>query len=123
MTCGLREELPDLPRGTGGRTNELLGALRQMTGWHLIVRGLGVGAALLTSLSYVPQVRKALPRNSTGDLSLKTLIALTGGLSVWIAYGLMISDYIVACANMVGALLAGIVLACKIRDGRGKSAE
>jgi MtN3 and saliva related transmembrane protein len=106
-----------------GRTNELLGALRQMTGWHLIVRGLGVGAALLTSFSYVPQVRKALPRGSTGDLSLKTLIALTGGLSVWIAYGLMISDYIVACANMVGALLAGIVLACKIRDGHGKSAE
>jgi MtN3 and saliva related transmembrane protein len=28
-------------------------------------------AALLTSLSYVPQVRKALPRGSTGDLSLR----------------------------------------------------
>ena len=94
-----------------------------MTGWHLIVRGLGVGAALLTSFSYVPQVRKGLPRGSTGDLSLKTLMALTGGLSAWIAYGLMISDYIVACANMVGALLAGIVLACKIRDRRAKSAE
>jgi MtN3 and saliva related transmembrane protein len=95
--------------------------VRQMTGWQLLVHGLGVGAALLTSLSYVPQVRKALPRNSTDDLSLKTLIALTGGLSAWIAYGLIISDYIVACANMVGALLAGIVLACKIRDGRGKA--
>jgi MtN3 and saliva related transmembrane protein len=85
-----------------------------MTDW---VHGLGISAALLTSLSYVPQVRKALPRESTGDLSLKTLIALAGGLIAWIAYGLLISDFIVACANMVGAVLAGIVLACKIRDG------
>jgi MtN3 and saliva related transmembrane protein len=86
-----------------------------MTDW---VHGLGISAALLTSLSYVPQVRNAFPRESTGDLSLKTLIALVGGLIAWIAYGLLISDFIVACANMVGAVLAGIVLACKIRDGQ-----
>jgi uncharacterized protein with PQ loop repeat len=30
------------------------------------------------------------------DLSLKTLIALTAGLMAWIAYGLIISDFIVA---------------------------
>ena len=30
-----------------------------------IMTGLGVTAAALTSLSYVPQVKKAWPRNST----------------------------------------------------------
>lgn len=37
---------------------------------------LGLLAAALTSLSYIPQVRKALPRKSTDDLSLKMLLAL-----------------------------------------------
>ncbi|MCP1762422.1 PQ-loop repeat-containing protein [Bradyrhizobium japonicum] len=34
-------------------------------------------AAFLAALSYVPQVRKAWPRSSTGDLSLFMLGALT----------------------------------------------
>jgi MtN3 and saliva related transmembrane protein len=91
-----------------------------MTDWNFLVHGLGISAALLTSFSYVPQVRKALPRESTGDLSLKTLIALTGGLIAWIVYGLIISDFIVACANMVGGVLSALILACKIRDGNSQ---
>lgn len=74
-------------------------------------------AALLASLSYIPQVRKAWPRNSTGDLSLGMLSALTQGLTLWVAYGLLRADWIVVAANVVGASLAGIVLGCKIRDG------
>jgi uncharacterized protein with PQ loop repeat len=58
-----------------------------MTDWHLLVRGHGSGAAVLTSFSYGPQVRKALLRRSTADLSLNTLVALTAGLIAWIAYG------------------------------------
>ena len=54
--------------------------LLPMTSWHFLVKGLGIGAAVLTSFSCVPQVRKALPQRSTADLSLKTLIALTAGL-------------------------------------------
>jgi MtN3 and saliva related transmembrane protein len=80
---------------------------------------LGLLAAALTSLSYIPQVRKALPRKSTDDLSAKMLLALFAGLSLWIAYGAIIGDLILVAANAVGALLVGIVLACKIRDMRG----
>ena len=74
-------------------------------------------AALLASLSYIPQVRKAWPRNSTADLSLAMLMALTLGLTLWIVYGLLRADWVIVSANTVGALLAGIVLGCKIRDG------
>jgi MtN3 and saliva related transmembrane protein len=77
---------------------------------------LGLLAAALTSLSYIPQVRKALPRHSTGDLSQKMLLALLTGLLLWIAYGVVIGDVIIIAANSVGAALVGIVLACKIRD-------
>ena len=89
-----------------------------MTGWDLLVRGLGIVSAVLTSLSYIPQVRKALPRHSTRDLSLRTLIVLTVGLAGWILYGLIIADPIIAIANTAGAGLAATVLACKVRDTR-----
>jgi len=79
---------------------------------------IGACAAFLTSMSYLPQVQKAWPRGSTSDLSLKMLLALTVGLSLWVAYGLVRTDWIIVAANAVGAALRGSVLAFKIRDLR-----
>jgi MtN3 and saliva related transmembrane protein len=73
-------------------------------------------AALLTSLSYIPQVQKAWPRGSTKDLSVKMLAVLTMGLGVWIGYGILKEDWVIIVANGVGATLSGIVLFCKFRD-------
>jgi len=69
-------------------------------------------------LSYVPQVRKALPCGSTEDLSLKTLGILTTGLVVWIIYGVLKADWVIVAGNGVGAALSATVLACKVRDMR-----
>ena len=73
-----------------------------------LTTGLGLLAAVLTSLSYV----------STHDLSLRTLLVLTTGLVLWCVYGLVRADPVIACANLVGAVLAGTVCACKWRDVR-----
>ena len=73
-------------------------------------------AALLTSLSNIPQVQKAWPRGSTKDLSVKMLAVLTMGLGVWIGYGILKEDWVIIVANGVGATLSGIVLFCKFRD-------
>jgi MtN3 and saliva related transmembrane protein len=80
------------------------------------IQWIGVCAAVLTSLSYIPQVRKAWPRGSTSDLSLKMLLALTAGLALWIVYGFLKSDWVIVAANGVGATLSGSVLIFKIRD-------
>jgi MtN3 and saliva related transmembrane protein len=79
---------------------------------------IGVCAAVLTSLSYVPQVRKAWPRGSTKDLSLHMLLVLTAGLLLWVGYGLLKTDWVIVAANSVGAALSGSVLTFKIRDLR-----
>jgi len=79
---------------------------------------LGLAAAGLTSLSYIPQVRKALPKGATDDLSLKMLLALFFGLALWCIYGLVKGDLVIIIANLVGASLVGIVLFCKVRDER-----
>ena len=83
-----------------------------------LVPWIGVCAAILTSLSYIPQVRKAWPRGSTKDLSLHMLAVLTTGLLLWIAYGLLKSDWVIVAANSVGAALSASVLIFKIRDMR-----
>jgi MtN3 and saliva related transmembrane protein len=79
---------------------------------------LGVLAATFTSLSYLPQVKKAIPRGSTSDLSLKMLVALSTGLSLWVLYGFLKEDWVIMLANMIGATLALIVLGLKFRDSR-----
>lgn len=77
---------------------------------------IGAIAAVLASLSYLPQVRKAWPRGSTGDLSLGMLTALTIGLCLWVLYGALRGDWVIVLANVAGATLAATVLGCKIRD-------
>jgi MtN3 and saliva related transmembrane protein len=77
---------------------------------------LGIIAAALTSLSYIPQAKKALTRGATGDLSLKMLLALITGLILWVIYGLLQGDFVIVLANATGATLVGVVLGCKVRD-------
>jgi MtN3 and saliva related transmembrane protein len=83
-----------------------------------LIPWIGACAAVLTSLSYLPQVRKAWPRGSTSDLSLNMLVVLTTGLTLWIGYGLLKGDTVIVVANSVGAALSATVLAFKIRDLR-----
>jgi MtN3 and saliva related transmembrane protein len=81
-----------------------------------VIQALGIVAATLTSLSYIPQVRKAWPRGSTDDLSLRTLGILATGLSLWIAYGLARSDAVIVVANAVGLVLILCLIGLKWRD-------
>ena len=70
----------------------------------MLITSLGLLAAVLTSLSSIPQVRKARPR---------TLIILAAGLGLWILKG----DWVIVIANSFrGALVA--LLAFKFRDMR-----
>jgi MtN3 and saliva related transmembrane protein len=85
-----------------------------------LVTWIGACAALLTSLAYLPQLKKAWPPGSTSDLSLKMLVVLTVGLVLWIAYGLLRSDGVIVAANSIGAVLSASVLAFKVRDLRSQ---
>ena len=81
-----------------------------------IVPAIGAVAAVLTSLSYILQVRKTCRRQSTHDLSLHMLGSLTLGLTFWATYGYFRGDWVIVIANLVGASLSGGVLAFKVRD-------
>lgn len=79
---------------------------------------IGGAAAVFTTVAYIPQVKKAWPAGSTDDLSLHMLLALDGGLMLWIVYGVFKQDWVIIAANAVSASLVSVVLACKLRDLR-----
>ena len=81
-----------------------------------IVSAVGLVAAALTTLSYIPQVRKAYPRGSTADLSLKMLLALGAGLALWVVYGLIRGDKVIVIANSIGVALVVTLVVFKLRD-------
>lgn len=83
-----------------------------------MITAVGLLAAAMTSLSYIPQVKKALPAGSTADLSLKTLSVLACGLALWVLYGILNKDYVIVAANVIGFALVAALIGFKIRDRR-----
>ena len=89
---------------------------------------LGILAALLTTVANMPQVIKCVWTGESADLSLKMLITLALGLLLWLSYGVMRSDFIVAVANgaslgLVGVLLGRLDLEPVIRGTGGAQAS
>jgi MtN3 and saliva related transmembrane protein len=87
---------------------------------------IGFLAAFCTTVSYVPQVRKCWQTRSTGDLSLKMILLLSGGISLWVVYGILREDTVIIVANSVSLLFLANLLAFKLKEvwatarGRGR---
>ena len=71
---------------------------------------IGLVAAICTTASYYPQLRKCWETGSAGDPSLKMFLTLAAGVALWVVYGFLKSDIIIIIANAVSlALLLGIL--------------
>lgn len=68
--------------------------------WSMI----GFAAATLTMFSFVPQIIKVIKLKSAKDVSVVTLLQLSLGVSLWIAYGIYLKNTIVIIANTVTLL-------------------
>jgi len=75
----------------------------------------GLAAATLTTIAYIPQAIKIIRTKHTKDLSLLMYIVLTIGIVLWLVYGLMLSSLPIILANIVTVTLTSIILALKIR--------
>jgi MtN3 and saliva related transmembrane protein len=84
-----------------------------------LVPVVGGVAAFLTTASHVPQLKKCWQTRSAGDLSFKALLALAIGLCLWLAYGVMRSDFPLMIANGISLALVLGILAIKLRERRG----
>ena len=77
---------------------------------------IGLLAALCTTASYIPQLKKCWETGSSGDLSLKMFSILAAGIALWVAYGVMQKDIVIILANSVSLLFLAGILYFRIRE-------
>ncbi|HEX5340274.1 MAG TPA: SemiSWEET transporter [Gammaproteobacteria bacterium] len=82
-----------------------------------IERCIGLAAATLTTLSFLPQVIRCLRTRDTRGISLWMYSVFALGIALWLMYGLLLHDLPITLANGVTLLLALVVLTLKLRHG------
>jgi len=76
----------------------------------------GLAAAICTTVSYYPQLKKCWDTGSAGDLSLKMFSILAVGIALWVAYGVLKNDYVIILANSISLCFLGGILYFKLRE-------
>ena len=84
--------------------------------WEII----GSMAAMLTSLSFIPQIVRVYKHKSAKDVSPVTLFQLSLGVSFWIAYGIHLKNVVIITANSVTLLTLIVLLFFYFSFGRKK---
>jgi MtN3 and saliva related transmembrane protein len=79
---------------------------------------LGYLAALCTTSAFVPQVLHTLKTRDVSGISFGMYSIFCTGITLWLAYGLLIGATPVVIANVVTLALASWILAMKIRIER-----
>jgi MtN3 and saliva related transmembrane protein len=75
----------------------------------------GYVAAILTTLSFLPQAIKTIKEKNTEGISLVMYSLFTSGVLMWLVYGLFVKDAPIIIANAITLILAVIILALKIK--------
>lgn len=78
---------------------------------------IGFFAAILTTISFLPQVVKVWQTRSAKDVSLGMYLLFSVGVSLWLVYGILVQSWPIILSNFITLLLAGIVLAMKLKFG------
>jgi len=76
---------------------------------------LGTAAALLTSISFIPQVIKILKTRNTSGISLIMYALFVTGVACWLVWGILLEQTPVVLANAATLILSSAVLLLKIR--------
>lgn len=74
----------------------------------------GYFAAVLTTISFVPQVLHTLRTRDVRGISLSMYSVFTTGVACWLAYGVILGAWPIVIANFITLILAGTILAMKV---------
>jgi MtN3 and saliva related transmembrane protein len=78
---------------------------------------MGTAAAILTTVSFVPQAVKTLRTRETLAISLWMYALFTVGIACWFGYGIVLHSWPMIVSNAVTFVLAAAILALKLRHG------
>ena len=75
-------------------------------------------AAVLTTVSFFPQVVKTWRSRSAGDLSIATLAVFSVGVFLWLIYGLALGSGPIIYANGLTLAQSAVLVGLRIRYGK-----
>jgi MtN3 and saliva related transmembrane protein len=84
---------------------------------------IGYAAAILTTISFLPQAIMTIRTRDTESLSLAMYSSFTLGVLLWLVYGFFIENKVIIYANSVTLILAAIILSVKIYNSFFKAKE
>ena len=89
----------------------------------LLLPIIGFMATGFAVTSTVPQIRKALRTKKSDDLSIRFIIVLIIGLSLWVVYGVGKNDIVLVIGNLSAVALNTYMLFLKIKFSRNPLEE
>lgn len=75
----------------------------------------GLAAGFVTTIAFVPQVWKIWQSKSAKDISLRTYVAFSTGVALWLAYGIMKQEPPIIIWNAITLMLTGAIVVMKLR--------
>ncbi|MCG7840874.1 MAG: SemiSWEET transporter [Methanomassiliicoccales archaeon] len=76
----------------------------------------GLTAGFITTIGFVPQIIKGYRTGSMKDVSLVMPIILMAGMSLWLAYGIILQDLPIILWNSVAIVLNGVIVVLKFHN-------
>jgi MtN3 and saliva related transmembrane protein len=89
--------------------------LQQYKSNYMNIEILGLIAGTISSITFLPQVIKIWQTKSAKDLSIPMLLLLVLGVSMWLAYGIIIKNTPVIYTNSMVLFMSFIMLFFKFK--------
>lgn len=86
--------------------------------FDFLISAVGILASIFALSSTVPQIIKGVKTKKMDDVSVWLILSLIVGLSLWVIYGIGISDVVIIGGNTVGVSLNVVLLFLKFRYSR-----
>ena len=81
------------------------------TAWITLI---GVGAALCSMSSFIPQAVKIIKERDASSVSLRTYVVTVIGFSLWTLYGVLLKSWPLIGSNVISLVLSTWILGLKI---------
>jgi len=81
-----------------------------------MISGIGIIAAILSTVASLPQLKKVMKRHTTADLSWLTQVTQCLAALLWSLYGYLIDSYILVIECCIVALIHFLILVAIFRD-------
>ena len=83
--------------------------------YPILTKAIGFLAGTGTTVSFFPQMIRVIRTRSVSDLSIYMFLIHSTGVSLWVAYGVLVDDMIIVLFNCVTALFNMVILSFFIR--------